>query len=205
MVLEIKTLIGGKIMSIEHFDRSSDEKGEQHFRSEVNIGSAGVESGLSHFMQEKQEHPSLPSLTLQNDNGTVFSLAALANHGVAYQQCVAAVKHALSDPTQNTKHVHRSEQWISNRCAVAESNHNKYIDQRPHRSSGTSASRDHSAEEYAKHQAEESKYRQEKEAESRRNQQRYESQRQDQLERQRSCQNYHANPHLNIPKPQGCF
>lgn len=193
-------------MSVEHFDKSPEEKAEHDIRSAVKMGSAVFESGaLSHFMQEKQEHPALPSLALQNDNGTVFSLAALANHGSTYEQCVLAAKHALADPKQNTKHVHRSEQWISNRCAVAESNHNKDINQRPHRNSGTSASGDHSAEEYAKHQAEESKHRQEQEAESRRNQQRYERQRQDELERQRTCQNYQANSHLNIPKPQGCF
>jgi hypothetical protein len=193
-------------MQFENFNKSFEEQVGPDFRTAASLESSSRDSrGFSRLMQEKQEHPALPSLVLQNSEGAVFSLAASNNHGAAYQQCVAAVKHALADPRQNTQHIHRSEQWISNRCAVAESNHNKNINQHPRHSSGDHISKSHSDERNAKHQEEENKYRQEREAESKRNQQRYEQRRQEELDKQRRCQHWRANPHMNLTRPEGCF
>lgn len=71
---------------------------------------------------EKTSTGSIPILELVENEETAYSLAA-ARHGHAYDKCVAAVKSALADPKQNTNHVYRSPQWISNRCEKVEANH----------------------------------------------------------------------------------
>jgi hypothetical protein len=101
---------------------------EQWTRERVD---AGIQLGAAKTGEQSQT-VRLPELAI--DDQTVFSLA----HGRVYNQCVAKIKAALADPSQNTNHRHRSKQWISNRCAQLE---NQYA----HQTAGSGKTAHHSS------------------------------------------------------------
>lgn len=192
----------------ESFGKNDVTEGGQHFRNSAILEFGKAASEMPPRFQEHEQHPAIPQLALVNASQPVYSLAAAA-HGSTYGQCLRAVRAALADPRQNTKNVHRSAQWISNRCAVAESNHNRFIREHTHntpspgRENGSSGGRSSSNSE-AERQARDARYRQDRETEAKREQARYEQRRQEQIRRDSECAHYHANSHLNLPKPNGC-